>query len=164
MCTGTTPSFSLWRGDLCPGEDPVPKRLVLKHPCSLPPSLGTSSHAIFYYFCPFLSLFHSSSQFPPVQVIKSNTAHCPVMENWNIALNYLIFKLCHPWKIKLHFGRKIRIKTSLKGKMVLNNFHLTLHVFKLPQYSSNNFGLFWPEKNQSLSFLTRLTDALTNAS
>lgn len=29
MCTGTTPWFSLWREDLCRGEDPVPKHLVL---------------------------------------------------------------------------------------------------------------------------------------
>lgn len=30
--------------------------------------------------------------------------------------------------------------------MVFNNFHFTLHVFKLPQNSSNNLGLFWPER------------------
>ena len=82
---------------------PCPSTWRLQHPCkcliseprSLHPSFGTSSYSIFYYFCPFISLFHSSSQFPPVHVIESDTAHCPVMENWDIALNSLILKLCH---------------------------------------------------------------------
>lgn len=58
---------------------PCPSTWCLQHPCkclisephSLPPSLGTSLCLIFYYFCPFLSLFHSSSQFPPVHVTES---------------------------------------------------------------------------------------------
>lgn len=61
------------------------KCLILE-PHLLPSSLGTNSYTIFYYFCPFFSLFHSSSQFSPVHVIQFNTAPCLIMEIWNIEL------------------------------------------------------------------------------
>lgn len=121
------------------------KCLILE-PHLLPSSLGTRSYSIFYSFCPFFSLFHSSSQFFPVHVIESNTAPCPIMEIWNIALNFDFKTVTCEKKIALHVEIKSKSKFHWKEKWALSNFHCNLHVLNPSQYSSSNFGLFWPER------------------
>lgn len=101
--------FMSWRGPCAQalGAYSIPASVW---PQSLAHCLQTLAQAPIQFsiiFCPFLSLLHSSSQFAPIHVIESNTAHCPVTENWNIALNFLILKLCQLWKkIALHVEGK----------------------------------------------------------